>query len=67
MMMKSGFISGNKGIVLFFIIACSIGCNQTEYTKVVKRELATGKQYNEMMFDMNIGLSKKNSMESVGN
>lgn len=59
MMMKSSFISGIKGIALFFVISGSVACNQSEYNKVVKRELATGKEYNEMMFDMNIGLSKK--------
>ena len=59
MMMKSGFISGIKRIALFLLISTSIACNQSQYDKVVKRELATGKEYNEMMFDMNIGLSKK--------
>lgn len=58
-MMKSGFISGIKRIALFLLITTSIACNQSQYDKVVKRELATGKEYNEMMFDMNIGLSKK--------
>lgn len=59
MMMKSGFINGIKRIALFLLISTSIACNQSQYDKVVKRELATGKEYNEMMFDMNIGLSKK--------
>ncbi len=58
-MMKSGFINGIKRIALFLLISTSIACNQSQYDKVVKRELATGKEYNEMMFDMNIGLSKK--------
>lgn len=59
MMMKSGFISGIKGITFFFVIMLSVACSQSQYDKVVKRELATGKEYNEMMFDMKIGLSKK--------
>jgi len=59
MMMKSGFISGIKGISLFFLITLSVACNQSQYDKVVKRELATGKEYNDMIFDMKIGLSKK--------
>lgn len=59
MMMKSGFISWIKGITFFFIIMLSVACSQSQYDKVVKRELATGKEYNEMMFDMKIGLSKK--------
>jgi hypothetical protein len=57
--MKSGFISGIKGISLFFLITLSVACNQSQYDKVVKRELATGKEYNDMIFDMKIGLSKK--------
>ena len=59
MMMKSGFISGIKGVTFFFVIMLTVACSQSQYDKVVKRELATGKEYNEMMFDMKIGLSKK--------
>ena len=59
MMMKSGFISGIKGITFFLVVMLSVACSQSQYDKVVKRELATGKEYNEMMFDMKIGLSKK--------
>ena len=59
MMMKSGFISGIKGVTFFFGIMLTVACSQSQYDKVVKRELATGKEYNEMMFDMKIGLSKK--------
>lgn len=59
MMMKSGFISGIKRISLCFVIILSVACNQSQYDTVVKRELATGKEYNDLMFDMQIGLSKK--------
>ncbi|MGB1448676.1 MAG: hypothetical protein ACPG8F_02450 [Flavobacteriaceae bacterium] len=59
MMMKLDFISRLKTGLILAILPFLWGCNQSEYDRVVAQELATGVEHTEMLFDLKIGLSKK--------
>lgn len=57
--MKLDFISCLKTGFFLAILPLLWGCNQSEYDRVVAKELATGVEHTKMFFDMEIGLSKK--------
>lgn len=57
--MKLDFISRLKTGLILAILPFLWGCNQSEYDRVVAQELATGVEHTEMLFDLKIGLSKK--------
>ena len=57
--MKLDFISALRLVVILALFPLIIACNQSEYEKVVAQERAKGIEHKEMIFDMEIGLTKK--------
>ena len=57
--MKLDFINAVKLVVVLAVLPMSIACNQSEYEQVVARELSSGVEHKKMIFDMEIGSTKK--------
>lgn len=57
--MKLDFINAVKLGVVLAVLPMLIACNQSQYEKVVARELSSGVDHKKMIFDMEIGSTKK--------
>ena len=58
-MKKLNFLNINR-ISIVIILECSFGLyNQSEYSKVLKRELENKNEFNDLIFDMKIGQSRQ--------
>lgn len=56
MMKKYSFIRLTKALALIFL---TTACSTSNYEQVIKEELATGKEYKDLIFDMKIGQTQK--------
>ena len=59
-MKKLNFLNINRISLVIIFGMLAFGCkNQSEYTKVLKRELKNKNQFNDLIFDMKIGQSRQ--------
>lgn len=59
MTMKFSFMKIIKTIFTGFFLVGLMACNTSQYQATVKKELASGVEHKELMFDMDMGLAKK--------
>ena len=59
-MKKLNFLNINRISIIIIFGMLIFGCkNQSEYTKVLKRELENKNEFNDLIFDMKIGQSRQ--------